>query len=254
MRVEGVEVLKFSGEGALRRAEAGIRPGGRPPFLCATRKEAKKRAPQPAAPAGHTCAGVLAGCAVELTARCALRSDNHGESDHEAGVSCGTPPPPQAPRRRRSQKGVGSLTRAVAALGLACAAHSACGPLVPSAAMARRDVGLPPLLYAPAARRGWRIRARDCLSAAGASSSEAPPAPSTAGCPERSAGTQTAASPFFWVLFFGEAKNTYLARRGETRPPPSAKRTVTTRPCMGSSPHVPLDRHPLPPRRPRVRA
>ncbi|HAU56650.1 MAG TPA: hypothetical protein DCW87_03240 [Comamonadaceae bacterium] len=32
-------------------------------------------------------------------------------------------------------------------------------------------------------RRGWRIRARDCLSAAGASSSETPPAPSTAGCP-----------------------------------------------------------------------
>ena len=40
----------------------------------------------------------------------------------------------------------------------------------------------PPFLVAPAARRGWRIRARDCLSAAGASSSETPPAPSTAGC------------------------------------------------------------------------
>ena len=32
-------------------------------------------------------------------------------------------------------------------------------------------------------RRGWRTRARDCLSAAGASSSETPPAPSTTGCP-----------------------------------------------------------------------
>ena len=53
----------------------------------------------------------------------------------------------------------------------------------PSAAMARVVVGRqPPLLVAPAARRGWRIRARDCLSAAGASSSETPPAPSTAGC------------------------------------------------------------------------
>ena len=49
--------------------------------------------------------------------------------------------------------------------------------------MARVVVGRqPPLLVAPAARRGWRIRARDCLSAAGASSSETPPAPSTAGC------------------------------------------------------------------------
>ena len=36
-----------------------------------------------------------------LRALCALRSDNHGESDHEAGVSCGTParPAPCAPRR-----------------------------------------------------------------------------------------------------------------------------------------------------------
>ena len=33
-------------------------------------------------------------------------------------------------------------------------------------------------------------------------------------------GSQTAGSPFFWVLFFGEAKNKYLARRGETRPSP----------------------------------
>ena len=43
-----------------------------------------------------------------------------------------------------------------------------------------------------------------------------------AGLPLRTAkGSQTAGSPFFWVLFFGEAKNKYLARRGETRPPPS---------------------------------
>ena len=32
-----------------------------------------------------------AGCAVELTARLRLRSNNHGESVDEAGVSCGTP-------------------------------------------------------------------------------------------------------------------------------------------------------------------
>jgi len=36
-------------------------------------------------------------------------------------------------------------------------------------------------------------------------------------------GTRAAGSPFFWVLFFGEAKNKYLGRRAETRPPPSAK-------------------------------
>ena len=43
------------------RAEAGSRPGGRPPFLSATRKEAKKRAPQSAAPSGQPASGCLRG-------------------------------------------------------------------------------------------------------------------------------------------------------------------------------------------------
>ena len=93
---------------------------------------------------------------------------------------------PQAPRRRRSQEGGGEkiAIQAIAAPGLGCQLGALAPEKTrPSAAMARVDVGLPPpLLYAPAARRGWRIRARDCLSAAGASSSETPPAPSTAGC------------------------------------------------------------------------
>jgi hypothetical protein len=49
-----------------------------------------------------------------------------------------------------------------------------------------------------------RIRASDCLSEA--SSSSTPLSASTAGCPQRSGGTQTIGSPFFWVLFFGDAK------------------------------------------------
>ena len=53
---------------------------------------------------------------------------------------------------------------------------------------------------------GQRIRARDCLSAAGASSSETPLAASTAGCPQRSGGTHPAGSPFLCLLSFGEAK------------------------------------------------
>src|SRR5690606_2276013 len=64
-------------------------------------------------------------------------------------------------------------------------------------------------------RRQKRIRACDCLSAA--SSSKTPLLSSTAGCPQRSGGSQTIGSPFFWVLFFGEAKTKCLARRGETR-------------------------------------
>ncbi|PIF74046.1 hypothetical protein CLU95_1167 [Variovorax sp. 54] len=49
-----------------------------------------------------------------------------------------------------------------------------------------------------------RIRARPCLS--GASLGETPRNVSTAGCPQRSGGTQTAGSPFFCLRFFGEAK------------------------------------------------
>ncbi|MDP9989561.1 hypothetical protein J2W29_000001, partial [Variovorax boronicumulans] len=49
-----------------------------------------------------------------------------------------------------------------------------------------------------------RIRARPCLSAA--SWGETPRNVSTAGCPKRSAGTQTAGSPFLCLRSFGEAK------------------------------------------------
>jgi|GEM_PF-2232841 len=61
------------------------------------------------------------------------------------------------------------------------------------------------------------------LSEAKPSSSSTPLSASTAGCPQRSGGTQTIGSPFFWVLFFGEAKTKCLARRGETRPARSTK-------------------------------
>ena len=53
-------------------------------------------------------------------------------------------------------------------------------------------------------RRARRNRASDCLSEASLSST--PAGPSTAGCPQRSGGTQTVGSPFFCLLFFGEAK------------------------------------------------
>ena len=53
-------------------------------------------------------------------------------------------------------------------------------------------------------RKPRRIRARDCLSAASASGT--PAGLSTGRCPQRSGGTQTPGSPFFCLLFFGEAK------------------------------------------------
>jgi hypothetical protein len=145
-------------------------------FLVARQERRRRYAPHSLRPLrGNVRRGA---CGVRRGTHCApaaLRSDNHGESDREAGVSCGTPATPQAPRRRRSRKG------GEAQYGPSL--RSAPGPW-PSAAMARVDVGQSAaLLVAPAARRGWRIRARDCLSAAGASLSETPPSPSTAGCP-----------------------------------------------------------------------
>ena len=72
--------------------------------------------------------------------------------------------------------------------------------------MARMAVWLPIPSVCAEERSGQRIRARDCLSAA--SSSETPLDASTAGCPKRSAGTQTVGSPF---LCF--AKETYPKER-----------------------------------------
>ena len=56
-------------------------------------------------------------------------------------------------------------------------------------------------------RRFWRIRARVCLSAAKRREfSETPTKLSTAGCPQRSEGTQPVGSLFLGLLSFGEAK------------------------------------------------
>jgi len=63
-------------------------------FLCARsvqlrqKKVTKEKATPSLRPlrcaTGQTCVGAVAGCAVELALRCAHRSDNHGESVHEA--------------------------------------------------------------------------------------------------------------------------------------------------------------------------
>ena len=61
--------------GCLQSAEAGIRPGGRPPFLCATRKEAPIRAPQSATPSRCEGANLRRGaCGVRRGTHCALRA------------------------------------------------------------------------------------------------------------------------------------------------------------------------------------
>ena len=140
-------------------------------------------------------------------------------------------PPRKRPDAGAARKGWGENSQS----GRRCARPGSRGakrlrPLGPSAAMARVEVGLPPpLLCAPAARRGWRIRARDCLSAAGASSSETPPAPSTAGCgflglwPQKPVADSRVA--FFCLLFLARQEKK-VPRRGHI-PAPGLKRRLS---------------------------
>ena len=102
----------------------------------------------------------FAGCAAELAARCALRSNNCGKLDVDAGVSCGTPATPRPARPRRIQKG---WPRAIAALGTQGRARSA------SSAQAERSNGplRTPHLYAPVTgclRGGMRAAGHACFN------------------------------------------------------------------------------------------
>ena len=76
-------------------------------------------------------------------------------------------------------------------------------------------------------RRFWRIRARVCLSAAKRREfSETPTKLSTAGCPQRSEGTQPVGSLFLGLLSFGEAKESESP--AGARPGPRTRQRHTT--------------------------
>ncbi len=81
--------------------------------------------------------------------------------------------------------------------------------LQPTGRAKRWPVGIPIPSVCAEERSVSRIRARPCLSEA--SLGETPRNASTAGCPKRSAGTQTVGSPFFCLRFFGEAKKSRSA-------------------------------------------
>ena len=80
-----------------------------------------------------------------------------------------------------------------------------------------------------------RIRASDCLSEA--SSSLTPLEASTAGCPQRSGGTQAPGSPFFCLLFFGEAKKSEspAAATERHRTHQRTQRAIQTKASTGSA-------------------
>ena len=101
----------------------------------------------------------------------------------------------------------------------------------------------PPPSVCAEERRARRIRARDCLSAA--SSSGTPAGLSTAGCPQRSGGTQTVGSPFFGLPYFGEAKKgeSPAAATERLRTQQSAcsfnQKQIRNRAFLGSEPKFP---------------
>ena len=120
-------------------------------FFASPKKSTQKKGdPQSATPAGQTCGGALAGRAVELALRCARRSDNHGESDHEACAlrrACHPAnAPPQAqpegggqPKSRTAKQPHGPSLRSAHTARAQAPRAAQTGP---SAAMARMDVRL----------------------------------------------------------------------------------------------------------------
>ena len=134
---------------------------------------------------------------------------------------------PQPPRRRRSQMGVGKEHPNIHT-GHCCARPSL------RSAWRLRPGGLGRAQQWPVwmsgfgfpsgcgeERRFWRIRARVCLSDAKRREfSETPAKLSTAGCPQRSEGTQPVGSLFLGLLSFGEAKESESPAGAKSRPPP----------------------------------
>ena len=200
--------------------------------LLRQRKVSKRKATHSLRPlrcaARQTSGGALAGCAVELATRCALRSNNHGESDNEACVLRHTLTP-QPPRRRRSQMGVSrrTATRAIAALGPQHAgavrrdrqAERSNGPngcLLPTpfgcawgAQGARRHVCRRTHMLRDLTRRG-------CLNVAPQARSEFHGAPRDRApqvAPQRSEGVADSRVAFSLVTFFWRSKRKLLACR-----------------------------------------
>jgi len=150
------------------RAEAGSRPECELTFFRVAEKKVTKERAHPTRASLRCATGNLRcsdrGCAAELTARYALRSNNCGKSVHEVRVSFGTRTHPLPCASRHAQKGTqnghphGPLLRCAALGPVSRAQAPRAAQLGPSAAKARADVGCsatPPLLAAPAAGRLW---------------------------------------------------------------------------------------------------
>ncbi len=197
----------------------------------ASPKESKQRKGDPKSATPALRFGVnlrRGGCGVRRETHCALKRSvrtaaasqmtKHGRFDAHAT--------PQPPRRRRSHRG---WTAENSHTGHRCARpglHSA-RRMRPRDGAERSDgpkgcwlFGCPISSVCAEERSGQRIRDRDCLSAA--SLSETPLDASTAGCPKRSAGTQTVGSPSF-AFFSWRRKKRRCPAGGTSRQTASAK-------------------------------
>jgi len=207
----------------------GLAPAGRPTFLHAQESRQRKR-PHVCDPCaslrGKPAPQHLRGAPQNSLRADALRSNNRGESDHEARASCGARATPQAPRHRRSLKGVAkpygpSLRSAPNSTVLE--AERSDGPYGGSTPLwpCREAQGLRRAGAAQHAHASWsdllRLFERRERSERSEFRSTAP-GTSIAGCPQRSEGTRPVGSPFLCLLFFGDAKKRRCAAGRISRP------------------------------------
>ena len=215
------------------RREPGLGPAADSLFFASPKKSKQKKGdPAVCDPCGANLrrgvCGVRRGTRYAL-ARCARTTTASQITRHAREGAHATP---QTPRRRRSQKGVGSPK-----------AQQPHGPLLRSAPMGagalrraapgraqRWPVWLSGFGFPSGCaeeRRFWRMRARVCLSDAKRREfSETPAKLSTAGCPQRSEGTQPVGSLFLGLLSFGEAKESESP--AGARPGPRTRQRHTT--------------------------
>ena len=167
--------------------------------------------------------------AVLRNSLCSLRSrrsNNSSKSDHDAHASCGARATPQALRRRRSLKGVANPhgpSLHSAPKKNETKAERSDGPCWGSTPLwpCREAQGVGRAWAAQHAHASWtdllRLFERSERSERSEFRSTAPRA-SIAGCPQRSEGTRPVGSPFFCLLFFGEAKKSRCAAGRTSRP------------------------------------
>jgi len=229
-----VSAIVFDGVFMLA-AEAGSRPGGRGTCsLLRQRKVPKRKATlQSATPTGQTCGGAFAGCAVELATRWRAALGQPRRVRSRSMRAKAPMPPPNRPAAGAARRGW-AAEQPDSHTGHCCARPSlriARGLRPGGVGRAkRRPVWMSACGFPSGCaeeRRFWRMRARVCLSDAKRREfSETPTKLSTAGCPQRSEGTQPVGSLFLGLLSFGEAKESESP--AGARPGPRTRQRHTT--------------------------